>query len=347
MTRRVRIQVLVFCVLAALGVSYVSMRYVGLGRLVGVYGYEVSVQLPRTGGLFANAEVTYRGVPVGRVEQLAADRSGVTATVIVTDEDVRIPRDLDALVRNRSAIGEQYLDLRPRTAGAPYLADGDVVKVPEAALPMPIDGLLDDVVAFSRSLPAEDFGVLVDELYDASRSAGDDLRALLAASSDVVEGARPHLGATTDLIQRSGEVLQTQVDTSDSLRSFSTSLDLLAKSLATSDTAVRRVLTSGAPLAREMQALVAEVGQPVAKLIVRFLAIDQVLSSHVGDLSAALSRVPGAVAVVDRILGPDGLRFGLQTNFTDPAPCTAGTQPRRGPQETSDVPLHTSAGCTR
>lgn len=347
MTRRIRLQVLAFCVLAALGVSYVSLRYVGLGRLVGVSGYEVTVQLPRTGGLFANAEVTYRGVPVGRVEKMAADRSGVTATVIVTDEHIQIPRDLDALVRNRSAIGEQYLDLRPRGAGAPYLAEGDVVKVTDDELPMPIDGLLDDVVAFSRSLPAEDFGILVDELYDASRSAGDDLRSLLAASSDVVEGARPHLGATTDLIKRSGEVLQTQADTADSLRSFSTSLDQLAQSLSASDTSVRRVLTEGAPLAREMQALVEEVGKPVTRLIVRLLAVDQVLSSHVGDLSAALSRVPGAVAVIDKVLGPDGLRFGLQTNFTDPPPCTAGAQPRRGPHETTDVPLRTGAGCSR
>ena len=346
MTRRVRLQVIAFCLIAAVGVSHVAASYVGLGRLVGLTGYEVSVELPRTGGLFDNAEVTYRGVPVGRVEELVADRNGVTATLVITDKDTRIPRDLEALVRNRSAIGEQYLDLRPRTAGKPWLGDGDTVTAGEEQLPMQIDDLLTDLIAFNKSLPTEDLGTVVDELYAASLTAGDDLHTLLEASSDIVAEAEPRLDATTSLIQRSSEVLQTQADTADSLRSFSTDLSLLAQSLEASDGSVRRMLADGPSLAREMQEFIAEVGGPATKMIGRFLAIDEVLADHAGGLRTVLERVPTLVEVVDRVLGPDGIRFGLQTNFTDPPPCASGyTQPHRGPEETTDVPLRTAAGC--
>ena len=38
----------------------------------------------------------------------------------------KIPADLEAEVRSVSAVGEQYVDLRPRTDSGPYLQNGAV-----------------------------------------------------------------------------------------------------------------------------------------------------------------------------------------------------------------------------
>ena len=59
-TRTTRIQLLAFLTLAALATSYLGYRYVGLDRLVLGSGYEVAAEFEDSGGIFVNAEVTYR-----------------------------------------------------------------------------------------------------------------------------------------------------------------------------------------------------------------------------------------------------------------------------------------------
>src|SRR4051812_50137111 len=76
LTRGVRVRVVVFVVIAVVAVVYTGARYAGLDRLFGGSGYTVVVQLPDSGGIFTNAEVTYRGVAVGRVGQLRLRRGG-------------------------------------------------------------------------------------------------------------------------------------------------------------------------------------------------------------------------------------------------------------------------------
>ena len=66
-----KIQLLAFVVISLLGMSYVGFNYVGLGaQLFGPGGCTVSANFPDSGGIFSNAEVTYRGVTVGKVGQL-------------------------------------------------------------------------------------------------------------------------------------------------------------------------------------------------------------------------------------------------------------------------------------
>ena len=47
----------------------------------------------------------------------------------------KIPADLQAEVRSVSAVGEQYVDLRPRTDSGPYLQNGSVITAENATHP--------------------------------------------------------------------------------------------------------------------------------------------------------------------------------------------------------------------
>src|SRR5690625_4569040 len=121
LTRKNRIHLLIFGVVTLLAVGYAGGKYVGVDRLFGSRGYIVQVELADSGGIFANAEVAYRGVTVGRVHSLDLTDTGVTANVDIENDAPQIPADSDAVVANRSAIGEQYIDLRPQSTGEPYL----------------------------------------------------------------------------------------------------------------------------------------------------------------------------------------------------------------------------------
>ena len=66
--RSTRIQLVVFVVIAVLVIGFTAVRYANLGRLLGLRGYYVvHLELANGGGIFPQANVTYRGVAVGRV----------------------------------------------------------------------------------------------------------------------------------------------------------------------------------------------------------------------------------------------------------------------------------------
>ena len=69
-SRLVRIQLVAFAIVAMLGLLYVGAKYVRLDNLLGFGEYDVNAEFKDSGGIFTNAEVTYRGVPVGRVGDL-------------------------------------------------------------------------------------------------------------------------------------------------------------------------------------------------------------------------------------------------------------------------------------
>ena len=76
-TRQTKLQLLAFAVVAVLGMSYLGFKYVGLDRLLLGSGYDVAADFNDSGGIFVNAEVTYRGVAVGRVSDMKLIDDGV------------------------------------------------------------------------------------------------------------------------------------------------------------------------------------------------------------------------------------------------------------------------------
>ncbi|MGB2718155.1 MCE family protein [Rhodococcus sp. SBT000017] len=113
-------------------VALVVMTVVSVGYLtVGVLDIDptrttnhVVVRMESSGGLMDTSQVTSRGIQVGRVESITVVPGGLDVTLGL-DADHLIPADSEVVVANLSAAGEQYLDLRPLSAGGPYLTDGD------------------------------------------------------------------------------------------------------------------------------------------------------------------------------------------------------------------------------
>jgi phospholipid/cholesterol/gamma-HCH transport system substrate-binding protein len=83
-TRRTRLQLLVFAIITLVGVSYVGARYARLDRVFIDDTYTVVAHFKDSGGAFAGAEVSYRGVRIGEVSEM-----------VLTDEGVDIHLDID------------------------------------------------------------------------------------------------------------------------------------------------------------------------------------------------------------------------------------------------------------
>ena len=86
--------------------------------LFGVGRYTVTVELPETGGLYPSGNVTYRGSRSARWRACSSPTPASQA-VLSLNSDIKIPADLEAEVHSQSAVGEQFVELLPRSGTVP------------------------------------------------------------------------------------------------------------------------------------------------------------------------------------------------------------------------------------
>src|SRR3984893_19083747 len=144
LTRFVRIQLLIFTIIGFVGVIAMALFYVQAPTLLGIGRITVTLELPATGNLYRFSNVTYRGVQVGKVTGVALTANGAKATLSLGTSP-KIPANLQADVLSVSAVGEQYVDLRPRTDSGPYLQNGSTIAMRDTTIPQAVGPMLDQV----------------------------------------------------------------------------------------------------------------------------------------------------------------------------------------------------------
>lgn len=339
--RRVHRRLAALLLVTLVGGAYVLVEYVDLPRLVGHGRYTVSVELPDTGGLYAESIVTYRGREVGQVDEVALTDDGIVARLSLVD-DVRVPRDLDAAVRSTSALGEQYLDLRPRRGAGPTLADGDVVARDRARMPTPTAATLESVNALVETLPAGDLAALLDETHAALAGSSTDLAALLDSSRRIVDTTRASLDPALRLVTDLPPVLATQQRSRGALTGTARDLAAVTEQLRDSDDDLRGVIAAAGPLAAENRALLADLRPRLPGLLANSTATSRVTSVYRDHLGQILTIFPMALNQFQTSHNgsgaPDLLRANLRLVLNDPPPCTTGypgPAARRDPQDLS------------
>lgn len=343
----VRAQLLGFAAVTAIGVSYVGAEYVGLADRILDRGYTVRADFADAGGVFEGAEVTYRGVPVGRVGGLRLDSGGVRVDLRI-DGGPRIPADTLAVVANRSAVGEQYVDLQPRARSGPYLRDGSTIARRDTRTPLPTTTLILSLDRLVNSVGKDDLRVTVDELGKAFAGTGPDLTRLVDSGNALVRSASDALPETTALIENSRKVLKTQADQGSSIKAFSRDLAALSDQLRSSDGDLRKLVDSGAAASTELDGLLKANRTALPVLLANLVSGAQIAVARLPGLEQTLVTFPVAVSGSFTVLPGDGTsHFGMVLNADDPPACRQGygTQ-RRDPQDTRERDANTLARCT-
>ncbi|TQL66820.1 phospholipid/cholesterol/gamma-HCH transport system substrate-binding protein [Nocardioides albertanoniae] len=346
LTGGVRVKLGLFVALALVGTSYVGARYVGLDLLDDPYQVEVS--LPEGGGLFVNSEVTYRGVPVGEVTSLEAKADGVRALLEIKSDAPAIPADVTVKVANRSAIGEQYLDMRGGAVGSDHLSDGDRLSAGEEALPYEAARVIESGRDLVASVPQDALKTTIDESYLLSQGAGSDLRRLIDTSTQFHQEADESFLVSASLIRNSGQVLETQEESAASIKAWSNDLSLFSDTLADSDKDLRDLIGATPGATQEVSRLVKEVGGPLGILMSNLVTPAQLFGTNAAALESTFVTVPEAVSIGWAVNSSKGLRLSLMPSFFNPLPCVSGyqgTDLRAGTDVSKGKPFNTAAGC--
>ncbi|MBC6446384.1 MCE family protein [Actinokineospora xionganensis] len=348
LTKTVRLQLVAFFVIAVVAVVYAAFRFTDLGRVFGADGYRVKMDLVQSGGIFTNAEVTYRGVNVGRVGEIKLTREGMRIDLEIEPSAPDIPADLDAVVANRSAVGEQYVDLRPRKDGGEVLKEGSVIPADRTKTPISTDEVIRDLDNLATSVPTDSLRTVVDELERAFSGTGDDLQVLLDNQMAFTQTAREHLPQTIKLIEDGAIVLNTQMKQSGNIKSFAGDLKALSAQLRESDPQIRTLIAATPGAADSITGLLRESGNGLGAVFANLLTVSNIMVTRTDGLELALVAYPLVAVGPKTVIDEKGqTHLGLALNLFDPPPCTRGYEgtERRDGNETAPAPVNEQAYC--
>jgi len=333
LTTRIRIQLAIFLAVTLIGAAAMIFGYIRLPAMFGIGRYQVTVELPRTAGVYPGGNVTYRGAEVGRIKDVHLTDDGVAA-VLSLKSGIAIPSDLDAQVHSQSAVGEQYIALLPRRDSAP-LRNGDVIAADRTTVPPDFDAVLDTLNDGLRTIPHDDLKTVVDESYTAFGGLGPELSRLVIGGGELAAGARKNLGPLLTLIDQSRPILDAQADSSSALRTWAANLATISRQLQSNDPAVRDLLQQGGPAVDEARLLLDRVRPTVPLIAANMVSVAQVAVTYQPGLEQLLVLLPQAAAVAQGVVLANrdtmqpyrGAYMSFNLSLNQPPPCTTGFLP--------------------
>jgi phospholipid/cholesterol/gamma-HCH transport system substrate-binding protein len=345
--RGVKIQLLVFAIITAVTMAYTAVNILGIGQGVLDLRYKVYLDLADSGGIFTNAEVTYRGVTVGRVGPLNLTPDGVRVELRI-NRGRKVPANgVQAYVLNRSGAGEQYVDLRPAGNG-PSLKDGDVITRDHTHLPVQTYELLRNVDQLVRTVNPKDLGTVIDELDKGLSGTGPDLQSLLDSNKKILDALQATYPETISLLNNGRTVLDTQVDEGATFRDFSHSLASLTTEIKNGDTDLRKLADTTPGTLDQGNDLFDQLEPTLPTLLANGSVVGQVLTSRSPQLRQLLITYPLLVGGAFTAAPGDGtVHFGVELNFNQPPVCTKGYESTRirYPQDTRPATINRKASC--
>jgi phospholipid/cholesterol/gamma-HCH transport system substrate-binding protein len=335
LTRRVRIQLTIFTVVALVTVAVMALHFIKLPAMLFDAGqYTVTMELPKSGGLYESGNVTYRGTKVGRVESVRLTDTGVEA-VLSLNSGIDIPSDLNAEVHSQSAIGESYVLLLPRNGASPPLKNGDVIALADTSVPPDINALLAAANTGLQAIPHDNLKTVIDESYTAVGGLGPELSRVIQGASTLAIDARTNLDPLTTLIDQAQPVLDSQTNTSDAIQAWASQLATVTAELQTHDEGVAGVIDKGGPAAAEVRQLVERLQPTLPILLANLVSVGQVALTYQNDIEQLLVVFPQAIAAeqagilanLNTKQDDKGQYLSFNLNLNLPPPCTTGFLP--------------------
>ena len=190
-------------------------------------GYRFEVAFPEATTLAEQAEVRIAGVPVGKVQRKSLDK-GANRTLAVIELERKyapIPADARATLRQKTLLGETYVELTPGS-GPRKLADGG--RLPDGHVQEGVQ--LDEIFEAFDPATRKSFQRWQQDLAEGVRGRGGDVNDALATlpgfardGTDLLQVLDSQRGATQRLVRNTGVVFNALSENQAQLRNLVTS----------------------------------------------------------------------------------------------------------------------------
>jgi phospholipid/cholesterol/gamma-HCH transport system substrate-binding protein len=154
-------------------------------------GYRFVVAFPRSLALAEQSDVRISGVDIGHVIALKHGADGRThATLEIAGRYAPIRSDMRAILRQKTLLGETYVQLIPESPQAPYLADGGKLPNSQVEPSITLDGILATFDPKTRAA----FKIWQQSLAAGINERGEQINASFATIEPFVEHANSLVG---------------------------------------------------------------------------------------------------------------------------------------------------------
>lgn len=228
--------------LVTIGALLILVYYYGAagGRLPGAenrYTFHAVVDEPQQ--LLKHADVRAAGVKVGEVVAITGEGRKANVTMDLEDRIAPIYQDAQVLVRQKTLVGENYVEVNRGTPSSGQLPDGGTLPPAANKEAVPIDRVLNSLDAPTRKAISTNLRAL----GGGFEGHGDDLNRFAAAlvpltsdGSQVTDILNAQSKQVADIIQQGSTVFSALADRRNDLRSLLKAATTTAKAVSARDT---------------------------------------------------------------------------------------------------------------
>lgn len=349
LTRFLKRQLILFSIITVIALVVLGWYYLRLPSLAGIGQYTLKADLPASGGLYPTANVTYRGITIGKVTDVEPTEQGAQATMRI-DSRYKIPADVSANVHSVSAVGEQYLDLVSPGNPGQFLSPGQTIT--KGTVPSEIGPALDTANRGLEVLPKKKIGQLLDETAQSVGGLGPALQRLVDSTQAIVGDFKTNLHDVDDIIQNSAPILDSQAVSGNEIERWARNLNVLGAQAAENDQHLKSILTNAAPTADDLNLVFSDLRESLPQTLANLEIVFEMLKRYHAGVEQVLVVLPQAGSIIQTISLPYEkehlavLDLGVAIN--QPPPCLTGWPAAaewRSPADTSLVPLPEGAYC--
>ncbi|UXA06711.1 virulence factor Mce family protein [Mycobacterium sp. SMC-2] len=326
-----RIQLWIFAVITAITLTVMAVFYLRLPSTFGLGTYAGTADFVAGGGLYKNANVTYRGVAVGRVESVGLNPNGVTAEMRL-NSGTPIPSNVTATVKSVSAVGEQYIDLVPSgTPAATKLRNGFRIERQNTRIGQDVADLLKRAEALTNSLGDTRLRELLHETFIATNGSGPELARLFESARLLVDEANANYPQVSQLIDQAGPFLQAQIRAGADIKSLSDGLARLTSEVRQADPELRSTLATAPGATDEASTAFSGIRPSFPALAASLANLGRVGVIYHKSIEQLLVVLPALFAAITTAAGgspqDEGAKLDFKLDLNDPPPCAVGFLP--------------------
>jgi phospholipid/cholesterol/gamma-HCH transport system substrate-binding protein len=329
--RLTRVQLAIFAVITAITLTIMAIFYLRLPATFGIGTYGVSADFVAGGGLYKNANVTYRGVEVGRVESVGLNPNGVTAEMRL-NSGTPIPSNVNATVKSVSAVGEQYIDLVP--PGSPSsvkLRNGSRIERRNTRIGQDVADLLKRAETLVNSLGDTRLRELLHETFIAANGSGPELARLIESARLLVDEANVNYPQVSELIDQAGPFLQAQIRAGADIKSLSDGLARFTSEVRQADPQLRSTLANAPGATDEASTAFSGIRPSFPALAASLANLGRVGVIYHKSIEQLLVVLPALFAAITTAAGgapqDEGAKLDFKLDLNDPPPCAVGFLP--------------------
>lgn len=230
----------------AVALALFIMLYRGAGGTIRLeQPYTISTVMPDAFQLVKNADVRTAGVKIGKVAAIDSRGSQAVVKLELDDEHAPIYRDARTLLRTKTLVGENYVQLEPGHRAAGTLPDGGTLPIRQTGEAVQLDEILSSLdrptrQSIKRNLDALGTGVDgrqrdLNRLFAAARPTLSEGSAVMA----VLQRQRLRLAS---LVQDTGQVTRALGERDTQLQSLVRGAKQTAQAVADREAALGQTL---------------------------------------------------------------------------------------------------------